>query len=150
MCTGGAIDLFRVWSRHALFEDILHCNILGHPPKFLPLFHLADPWGSAVKMADAGKKERTFRKFTFRGVDLDQLLDLNTDELVNLFHARARRRFQRGLKRYIQRAQCTSGISLANPALEPYSRTQPSRQCEAHQLVAPLTAKPSPLQQQIC
>jgi len=38
------------------------------------------------------KKSRSFRKFTFRGVDLDQLLDLNTDELVQLFHARARRR----------------------------------------------------------
>eukprot|EP00271_Cylindrocystis_brebissonii_P003243 TRINITY_DN1401_c0_g1_i3.p3 TRINITY_DN1401_c0_g1~~TRINITY_DN1401_c0_g1_i3.p3 ORF type:complete len:170 (+),score=37.26 TRINITY_DN1401_c0_g1_i3:65-511(+) len=44
-------------------------------------------------------KKRTFRKFTFRGVDLEQLLDMNNEELVNLFHARARRRFQRGLKR---------------------------------------------------
>ncbi|KAF6263415.1 ribosomal protein S19-domain-containing protein [Scenedesmus sp. NREL 46B-D3] len=33
------------------------------------------------------------------GVDLDQLLDMNSDELIELFHARARRRFQRGLKR---------------------------------------------------
>eukprot|EP00899_Mesostigma_viride_P015420 jgi/Mesvir1/2387/Mv22135-RA.1 len=48
---------------------------------------------------DAGPKKRTFRKFTFRGVDLDSLLDMGTDELVQLFHARARRRFQRGLKR---------------------------------------------------
>jgi hypothetical protein len=31
-------------------------------------------------------------KFTFRGVDLDQLLDMKSDELVTLFHARARRR----------------------------------------------------------
>lgn len=36
--------------------------------------------------------QRTFRKFTFRGVDLDQLLDMNSDELIELFHARARRR----------------------------------------------------------
>jgi hypothetical protein len=28
----------------------------------------------------------------FRGVDLDQLLDMNSDELIELFHARARRR----------------------------------------------------------
>ncbi|KAL4352846.1 hypothetical protein GQ457_06G014740 [Hibiscus cannabinus] len=35
----------------------------------------------------------------FRGVDLDALLDMSTDELVKLFPARARRRFQRGLKR---------------------------------------------------
>lgn len=31
-------------------------------------------------------------KFTYRGVDLDQLLDMKSDELVELFHARARRR----------------------------------------------------------
>lgn len=37
------------------------------------------------------KKARSFRKFTYRGVDLDQLLDLGTDELVQLFSARSRR-----------------------------------------------------------
>lgn len=42
-------------------------------------------------MADEGKK-RTFRKYTYRGVDLDQLLDMSTDELVELFAARQRRR----------------------------------------------------------
>jgi len=42
---------------------------------------------------------RSFRKFSYRGVDLDQLLDLGNDELIELFHARARRRFQRGIKR---------------------------------------------------
>ncbi|KAL4425264.1 hypothetical protein ABPG75_009280 [Micractinium tetrahymenae] len=51
-------------------------------------------------MADAeGAKKRTFRKYTYRGVDLDQLLDMSTDELVEMFGARQRRRFQRGLKR---------------------------------------------------
>ncbi|RMX56081.1 hypothetical protein pdam_00010387, partial [Pocillopora damicornis] len=45
------------------------------------------------------KKKRTFRKFTFRGVDLDQLLDLSHDHLMELVHCRARRRFSRGLKR---------------------------------------------------
>jgi small subunit ribosomal protein S15e len=50
-------------------------------------------------MADDAAKKRTFRKFTFRGVDLDQLLDMNSDELVQLFRARIRRRFARGLKR---------------------------------------------------
>jgi len=45
------------------------------------------------------KKKRTFRKFTFRGVDLDQLLDLNTEQLMPLLHCRARRRLSRGLKR---------------------------------------------------
>ncbi|XP_020625957.1 40S ribosomal protein S15-like [Orbicella faveolata] len=45
------------------------------------------------------KKKRTFRKFTYRGVDLDQLLDLSHDQLMELVHCRARRRFSRGLKR---------------------------------------------------
>ncbi|XP_071450273.1 small ribosomal subunit protein uS19 [Hetaerina americana] len=45
------------------------------------------------------KAKRTFRKFTFRGVDLDQLLDMPTEQLMELMHSRARRRFSRGLKR---------------------------------------------------
>eukprot|EP01137_Pigoraptor_chileana_P015395 Opistho-2@71263 len=51
-------------------------------------------------MADADKKKsRTFRKFSYRGVDLDQLLDLGSEQLIDLVHSRARRRFSRGLKR---------------------------------------------------
>merc|ERR1711910_67200 len=57
------------------------------------------------KMADADaaaqmelEKRRTFRKFMFRGVDLDQLLDLSSEQLMEIVHARARRRFTRGLK----------------------------------------------------
>lgn len=50
-------------------------------------------------MADEQKKRGSFRKFAYRGVDLETLLDMSTDELVELFAARQRRRFQRGLKR---------------------------------------------------
>merc|ERR1712105_180065 len=45
------------------------------------------------------KKKRTFRKYTYRGVDLDQLLDMSSEQLMELFNCRARRRFSRGLKR---------------------------------------------------
>uniref|UniRef100_A0A915BVE7 40S ribosomal protein S15 n=3 Tax=Ascarididae TaxID=6250 RepID=A0A915BVE7_PARUN len=45
------------------------------------------------------KKKRTFRKFSYRGVDLDQLLDMNRDQLAKLLPCRARRRLARGLKR---------------------------------------------------
>ena len=48
---------------------------------------------------EALRKKRTFRKFTFRGIDLDKLLDLTNDELMDLVTARARRRMSRGLKR---------------------------------------------------
>ncbi|EIM19383.1 40S ribosomal protein S15 [Wallemia mellicola] len=53
---------------------------------------------SAVEAAEL-KKRRTFRKFQYRGIELDQLLDLKNEEFMDLVHARARRRFQRGLKR---------------------------------------------------
>lgn len=65
------------------------------------------------------KKKRAFRKFTYRGVELEQyvlllipslakeimlmfynrLLDLSSEQLRDVVHARARRRFNRGLKR---------------------------------------------------
>ena len=54
-------------------------------------------------MAEEGavdlKKKRTFRKFTYHGVDLDQLLDMNNEGLMELFTCRIRRKFSRGLKR---------------------------------------------------
>ncbi|KAI8906776.1 40S ribosomal protein S15 [Gorgonomyces haynaldii] len=49
--------------------------------------------------AAEARKKRTFRTFSYRGVDLEQLLDLSNEQLVTLVHSRARRRFQRGLKR---------------------------------------------------
>nr|QBH73103.1 40S ribosomal protein S15 [Brunneria borealis]QBH73116.1 40S ribosomal protein S15 [Orthoderella ornata] len=52
-----------------------------------------------AEQEETQKKKRTFRKFTFRGVDLDQLLDMPAEQLMELMHSRARRRFQRGLKR---------------------------------------------------
>ncbi|KAF2353717.1 Ribosomal protein S19/S15 [Trinorchestia longiramus] len=45
------------------------------------------------------KKDRVFKKFTYRGVDLDQLLDMSTEQLMELFSSRQRRRLNRGLKR---------------------------------------------------
>ncbi|XP_038076058.1 40S ribosomal protein S15-like [Patiria miniata] len=58
---------------------------------------------SRYKMADAAqgevKKKRTFRKYTYRGVDLEQLLDMNNEQLMELFCCRARRKYNRGLKR---------------------------------------------------
>ncbi len=54
-------------------------------------------------MADAAqgevKKKRTFRKYTYRGVDLEQLLDMNNESLMELLCCRPRRKFNRGLKR---------------------------------------------------
>ncbi|KAJ1651877.1 ribosomal protein S15 [Dispira simplex] len=51
-------------------------------------------------MADAAelKKKRTFRKYTYRGVELEKLLDLSSEQFIKLLHCRARRKFKRGIK----------------------------------------------------
>jgi len=48
---------------------------------------------------DSMKKKRTFRKFSYRGVDLDQLLDLSVTQLAELFTCRVRRKLSRGMRR---------------------------------------------------
>jgi small subunit ribosomal protein S15e len=42
------------------------------------------------------KKKRTFKKFQYRGVDLDNLIDLPYSELVEMFNSRQRRRCSKG------------------------------------------------------
>eukprot|EP01104_Vermistella_antarctica_P009916 TRINITY_DN2606_c0_g2_i1.p1 TRINITY_DN2606_c0_g2~~TRINITY_DN2606_c0_g2_i1.p1 ORF type:complete len:161 (+),score=45.59 TRINITY_DN2606_c0_g2_i1:30-485(+) len=57
-------------------------------------------------MADEGtpaptdKKRRTFRKFTYRGIDLETLVDMSNEQLIDLVDARKRRRWShRGINR---------------------------------------------------
>merc|ERR1711964_44377 len=45
------------------------------------------------------RARRTFKKYSYRGVELDSLLDLSNEQFVDLVHCRARRRFNRGLTR---------------------------------------------------
>lgn len=68
----------------------------------------------------AQPKKRTFKKFTFRGVDLDALLDMGNDELVELFNARARRRWA-GRRHRIECpaiSRCTFSFSFGVARLE--------------------------------
>eukprot|EP01036_Dinobryon_divergens_P058636 gene58636-78226_t len=60
---------------------------------------MADEEELDVEAIAALRKKRQFKKFTFRGLELDKLLDLSHEELLNYVHARARRRMKRGLKR---------------------------------------------------
>ena len=46
------------------------------------------------------RKKRQFKKFTFKGLELEQVLDLSKEELVDFVNARARRRMKRGLGFY--------------------------------------------------
>ncbi|KAK7828760.1 hypothetical protein U0070_006545 [Myodes glareolus] len=50
-------------------------------------------------MAEVEQKKRTFRKFTYRGVDLDQLLGTSYEQLMQLYNVQQRRRLNRGLWR---------------------------------------------------
>lgn len=43
------------------------------------------------------RKKRTFKSFSYRGVDLKDLLELSTEDFSKLARSRIRRRFQRGL-----------------------------------------------------
>ena len=47
-------------------------------------------------MSDVTRKKRTFKKFSFRGKDLEGLLQLSQEEVMNLLCARARRKYRRG------------------------------------------------------
>ncbi|EGW31600.1 40S ribosomal protein S15 [Spathaspora passalidarum NRRL Y-27907] len=49
-------------------------------------------------MSDAvERKKRNFKTFTFKGVDLKDLVEMPTEEFTKLCSARVRRRFSRGL-----------------------------------------------------
>lgn len=50
-------------------------------------------------MVEETKKKRPFKTFSYRGVDLDQLVKVSQTELKRLFPARLRRKLNRGLKR---------------------------------------------------
>merc|ERR1719360_237949 len=49
-------------------------------------------------MAEQPKK-RTFKKYSYRGIDLDKLLDMSNQDLMELFRSRQRRKFSRGVGR---------------------------------------------------
>ena len=48
-------------------------------------------------MSTTAPKKRTFRTYSYRGVDLEQLLTMSNEEFIKLAPARIRRRFARGL-----------------------------------------------------
>eukprot|EP00927_Polykrikos_kofoidii_P034286 TRINITY_DN2910_c0_g1_i4.p2 TRINITY_DN2910_c0_g1~~TRINITY_DN2910_c0_g1_i4.p2 ORF type:complete len:163 (-),score=21.02 TRINITY_DN2910_c0_g1_i4:60-485(-) len=50
-------------------------------------------------MAEGNPKKRVFKKYSYRGIDLDKLLDYSNTDLMALFCARQRRKFSRGIKR---------------------------------------------------
>uniref|UniRef100_A0A670J116 40S ribosomal protein S15 n=1 Tax=Podarcis muralis TaxID=64176 RepID=A0A670J116_PODMU len=54
---------------------------------------------TAAKMAEVEqKKKHTFRKFTYRGVDLDQLLDMSYEKLMQLYSHSLLKRLRKAKK----------------------------------------------------
>merc|ERR1712072_1002156 len=73
-------------------------NVNTSPPSTTNTAAMADQEYNPEEAAEL-KRKRAFRKFSYRGIDLDELLDLSSEQLRDVVHARARRRFNRGLKR---------------------------------------------------
>merc|ERR1711973_356018 len=71
----------------------LKFGYFGSEAKFPEKNRMADEQPQEVR------KKRVFRTFTYRGVDLDQLLDMSHEQLKELFPARQRRRMERGFNR---------------------------------------------------
>ncbi|KAL5614865.1 hypothetical protein BROUX41_004946 [Berkeleyomyces rouxiae] len=95
---------------------------------------MADDEYNAVEAAEL-KRKRTFRKFSYRGVDLDALLDLSSDELRKVVHARARRRINRGLKR--RPMGLIKKLRKAKQEAEPNEKPEPVKTHLRNMLVVP-------------
>ena len=55
-------------------------------------------FGGAKASIRMATKDRVFKKFTFRGVDLDDLLVMPVEKVIPMLNARQRRKFSRGIK----------------------------------------------------
>lgn len=76
------------------------------------------------------KRKRSFRRFQYRGVDLEQLLELSLDDLLDLFHARARR------KCAPQHCESVLGHSLPQPQPEQSAAQAGRSTCYSQSLCA--------------
>merc|ERR1712166_1114149 len=61
-------------------------------------FTMADAAAMLAKQVE-NKKRRTFKKFSYRGIDLDNLLEMSTEQFTNMTNSRHRRSLRRGLKK---------------------------------------------------
>jgi len=71
-------------------------------------------------MADAEKRQRTAKKFTYRGLSLEELINLqnqNKEKLLELFTTKQRRRFNRGMKHKFTRL--VAKLRKAKKGLQP-------------------------------
>ena len=62
---------------HSIYDEGQQCWSSIYPHWFNLLCVQADTEAADIQEALEKKKKRTFRKYTYRGVDLDQLLDMS-------------------------------------------------------------------------
>jgi len=73
--------------------------------------------------AEEQRKKRTFRKVTYRGLELDQLLDQTPKQLSQTVGSRVRRRLDRGLKR--RQHQLLKKLKNAKKKVVPPEKPEP-------------------------
>jgi small subunit ribosomal protein S15e len=58
---------------------------------------MASKGGEQIDAQGAGQKKKAFKKSTYRGIELEKLIEYPMDALVKLMKARQRRRFAHGI-----------------------------------------------------
>ena len=98
---------------------------------------------------NALKAKRAFKKFTWQGIELEQLLEITHAELATMCRARIRRRFQRGLKRkpmaLIKKLR-TAKANMTNPMGKPEAvkvRDSPAAAADRRRRLASLLRAPA-------
>ncbi len=83
------------------------------------------------------RKKRQFKKLTFRGLELEQLLDLNQTELLNFVNARARRRMKRATSSGPKYMALIKKIQAAKAKCGPLDRPEPVKTHLRNALIVP-------------
>jgi small subunit ribosomal protein S15e len=88
-----------------------------------------------VEAIAALRKKRQFKKFTYRGLELEQVLDLNQQELIDFVNARARRRIKKGMgpkyRAYVNK------LKKAKAAAGPLDRPEPIKTHLRNMVIVP-------------
>ena len=90
-----------------------------------------------VEAIAALRKKRQFKKLTFRGLELEQLLDLNNEELLNFVNARARRRMKRGTSAGSKYLTLIKKLQEAKAKCGPLDRPDPVKTHLRNALIVP-------------
>ena len=81
------------------------------------------------------RKKRQFKKFTFKGLELEQVLDLSKEELVDFVNARARRRMKKGFGAKYQ--AYVKKLVKAKAAAGPLDRPEPIKTHLRNMIIVP-------------